>query len=592
MPAIRAHRSPTANGMLPRPRAFTQNSKLLVLTRHTIRPQLPYLSQPHLARRLSPLDQQVLRLLSTETKRYVKDQTVLAARWTLIGWTFLVLAGISWFGIQIAIDERNNPTPAEWTFWTKNYVRGARFAREDRSRIGLVDWAMVGSDYMKALLRLEGSTDGKDVMEQADGEGIVIPDVGKAGLDISNKSWEWRAGYFEVLMGCAETAEHLNDMVLDTTRRLVFPKEVVIGPSNPDPRPPAAYMGTPPLEENTTRAFDTPESFYMRVLTGKGFTTKQRLEAAWKYAAWLEQTGLNDSAEEMYKWGVDIAKSALQTPDAVLDPKTLVLKDRQTNNAAAMAAAETVTPNILDAVTKLATHRARDGDVAFALPIFLSVLRARRSAPVSPNPARRIAPSKQSEGGSDLDAAVSMISSLFRAPVFPSQPPSGDRPFVRETPLPTCDEGELMLYIGEILFASSPNSAEGLSWTKQATQIAEANLDASKGQHYLTPEEKQQCKSCLRAGASNWEAMLLKLADTNVDLRAREGGQSAGWFEWRGWFGGNGGVKGQTLDEARVGVLEAEMQEVEKLKERVAKESIGDDIYKHRGSGGGGVWIG
>ena len=324
--ALRPRRPPSLRVALPRPRPFTQNSRLLLTTRNSLRPQLPYLSQPHLARRPSPFDQQVLRLLSTETKRYVKDQVWLATRWTAIGWTFFILASISYFGIQIEIDERKNPTPAEWTFWTKHFVRKARAAREDSEAIGIIDWAVVGSKYLGALRRLEGETDGKGVKEQADGEGIIIPDVGKAGLDITEKSWEWRAGYFEAIMGCGEAAEHLTEMVLDKTRNICYPKEVVIGPSNPDPRPPAPYMGAAPLEENTVKAFEAPETVYMRVLTGKGFTTKQRLDAAWRYAAWLQHSGLNDSAEEMFMWALDIAKEPLPAPEAVLDPKTLTVK--------------------------------------------------------------------------------------------------------------------------------------------------------------------------------------------------------------------------------------------------------------------------
>jgi hypothetical protein len=544
-------------------------------------------------RRPSPFDQQVLRLLSTETKLYVKDQAWLAARWTSIAWTFIALAGIAYFGIQIEIDEHKNPTPAEWSFWTKYCVQGARAAREDRGATGIIDWAVVGSSYLGALERLESGKDGKGVKEQEDGEGIDIPDVGRAGLDVTEKSWEWRAGYFETIIGCAEAAEHLNDMVLDTTRGFVYPKEVVIGPSNPDPRPPAPYMGAAPLEENTKQAFDAPETFYMKILTTKGFTTKQRMEAAWKFATWLEHTGLNDSAEEMYKWGIDIAKSALPAPDAVLDPKTLTVVETRSRADSTGADVASVTPNVLSAITRLATHRARNGDVASALPILLSVLRAHHTAPVTRYPTKR-RPQAQSEGGSDLDSAISLISSIFSAPVFPPQPPSGDTPLLRETAQPTCEEAELMMYVGEILFATSPESSAGLSWTKQATEIAEANLDAGggKGQPLLTKEERQKCKSCLRAGAANLESMLLQLASQNVDTRTREGPQSAGWFEWRGWFGGGGGVKGEVLDEARESVLELEMQRVEKLKERISKEMIGEDMFKYRGSGGGGVWVG
>lgn len=594
IPVLRPRRPPSAQGLLPRPRQFTQNTKLLLFTRHNLRPQLPYLSQPHLARRPSPLDQQVLRLLSTETKTYVKDQVWLAARWNVIAWTFIALAGIAYFGVQIAIDETRNPTPAEWTFFTKHWVRAARATKEDREGHGVVDWAFVGSSYLGALKRLEGGMDGKGVREQADGEGIIIPDVGKAGLDVTEKSWEWRSGYFEVIMGCAEAAEHLTDMVLDRTRHFVYPKEIVIGPSNPDPRPPAPYMGAAPLEENVEKAYEAPETFYMRVLTGTGFSTKQRLEAAWKFATWLEHTGLNESAEEMYKWAIDIAKLALPAPDAVIDPKTQVIKEAHSKNTASGADVSAVTSNVLSAVTKLATHRARNGDVASALPIFLSVLRAHHIAPVTPYPTRRRPPPQQSEAGSDLDAAINLIASLFQAPVFPSEPPSGDTPLLRETAKPTCEEAELMMYVGEILFATSPASSAGLTWTKQAAEIAEANLDAGggKGQPLLTKEEKQKCKSCMRAGAANWETMLLQLAEQNVDMKTREGAQSAGWFEWRGWFGGSGGGKGEVLDEARESVLELEMQQVEKLKARIAKESMGDELLKHRASGGGGVWMG
>lgn len=332
----------------------------------------------------------------------------------------------------------------------------------------------------------------------------------------------------------------------------------------------------------------------MRILTGKGFSTKQRLEATWRFATWLEHTGLTESAEEMYKWGIDIAKSAVPAPDAVLDPKSFTVRETHSQITASGSDAAAATPNILSAVTRLATHRARNGDVASALPILLSVLRAHHTAPVTTTPAKRRPLRQQFEGGSDLDSAVSMITSIFTAPVFPQPPPSGDAPLLRESAQPTCEEAELMMYVGEILFATSPASSAGLSWTKQATEIAEANLDANggKGQILLSPEERQKCKSCMRAGVANWENMLLELASRETDVRGREGGQNSGWFEWRGWFGKSGGVKGEVLDEARMGVLEVEMQRVEKLKERIAKEMIGEDLFKHRGAGGGGVWIG
>lgn len=590
IPLLRQRRPPSLS---PQPRHFTQNTQLLLLARHTPRPQLPYLSQPSRLRRPSPFDQQVLRLLSTETRRYVKDQFWLATRWSAILWAFAVLSGITYFGFTIEIDERKNPTPAEWSFWTRNHIRAARAQKEDRGGAGHVDWARTGSEYLNTLQRLEQGPDAKDLVEQEGGEGIAIPELGKAGFDITRKSWEWRAGYFEVLIACAEAAEHLDEMVLDTTKGYVYPKETVIGPSNPDPRPTAAYMGPAPLEENTTRAFDPPESFYMRVLTGRGFTTKQRLDAAWRYAHWLEYQGLNSAAEEMYKWAVDISKSVLPSPDTVLDPQTFVIKVSELSRTSG------ATPNLLHATTALAVHRARTGDVASALPILLSTLRARRAAPTSPLPSDR---SEVGAAGSSavvrseessLDATVSFISRIFQVPKFPPPPPSGDELFVQSSQGPTCDDSELMLYIGEIVFASSPDSAEGVGWTRQAVKLAEARLDgaAEQGPSSNDIYEQQKCKSCLRAGVTNWDAMLQRLTKETLSRSAREGGHDGGPLEWRGWFGRGDGRKGKTLDEAHGGMLQAEVEEVDKLKKRIARDVVSEDMYKHRGTGGG-VWLG
>jgi len=595
IPLRRPRRPPTSSDLhpLPQPRRFTQNSQLLLVARHTPRPQLPYLSQPSFARRPSPLDQNILRLLSTETRTYVKDQAWLAARWTVIGWTFLILSGIIYFGVQIESDERRNPTPDEWSFWTRNYLRGARADKEDRSGYGRVDWARAGDVLLRALERLETGVDAKGVVEPEGGEGILIPDLGKAGFDISAKSWPWRAGYYEVLMLCAEAAEHLEDMVLDTTRHLVYPKEVIVGPSNPDPRPVAAYMGAAPLKENTTRAYDSPESFYMRILTSSGFTTKQRLDAAWKYANWLEYRGLNESAEEMYLWAVDIATSALPEPDNVIDVKSAVLKG--SSPASTARARLGPTANLLSATTALAIHRARTGDVASALPILLSVLRARREAPVLPPTPSSTAAQASSDGGSDLDAVVSLITRVLSPPRFPPPPPSGDDTFTRPNAQPGCEESELMLYVGEILFATSPSPSQGLDWTRQAVTIAEANIDAATATNKkvmaLSQEQQRKCKSCLRTGVANWETMLEQLSSSSSRSAAREGGRNAGFLEWCGWFGGGGGEKGKTHEELRAGVSAEEMKQIERLKEKVAREAISEDMYKSRGAPGG-VWIG
>ena len=350
--------------------------------------------------------------------------------------------------------------------------------------------------------------------------------------------------------------------------------------------------GIAPKEEDCEPAFAAPETYYMKILTGRGFTTKQRLNACLGFANWLEFKGLSESAEEMLRWGVDIAKSGLPIPpDAVLDARTNVIKEDGGKEA---------TPNLLRATTALATHHARTGDTAAALPIFLSVLRARRSTPtVNFKPALEDMVSSDTDildprsGGakqSDIGAGIAFIRKLFTPTAFPPSGPSGDEPLIRDSDKPTCEEAELMLYVGEILFASggeNQHSTEGVRWTRQAVKVAEANLETERllretgrrspstrdGKEQTS--EEQKCKECLVTGTANWETMLHRLLSQQHTSSAREGGRDAGFLEWRGWFGGTtGGVKGRTLEEAGVGVLEEELGVVGRLKEVIAREGM------------------
>lgn len=501
-------------------------------------------------------------------------------------------------------DERNNPTPREWRFLTRQALRSARDeqnAVKERKRM-IVDWARVGGHVRECLRRLEDPEyDGKGLKEAGgDGEEILIPDVGRAGFDISAKSYEWRTCYFEVVMGCAAAAEHLDGMVVDRTRGHVFPAEMMIGPSNPDPRPVPNFMskGVPPLEQNCEPVFDQPETYYMRVLTGKGFTTKQKLQAVEGYANWLEFKGLHSSAEEMYQWGIDIAKDAMPTPpELVVEARNDVLKEQ---------AAKEATPNLLRATTDLAVHHARTGNVSAALPILLSVLRARRNAPISDflSSADVDQDEEQQKPKTDIGQAISWVKHIFKLPQFPPPPLSGDEPLTRPSEKSSCEEAELMLYIGEILFANGAESKnqgnEGVGWTRQAVRIAEANIEvlrkrllASRGKELTRAEEddRKKCKECLITGVQNWETMLRQLSTKQISTAAREGGRNAGWLEWRGWFGKDGGVKGAVLDEVAVGVVEEELKQVERLRERVVKEAMDEEMANERPRLGA-TWIG
>ena len=591
---LRPHRPPNP----PQPRPFTQNTQLLLIAPSTLRPQLPYLAQPT----FKPHTQNT-RLISTETKAYIRDLSYQSGKWTAIIFAFFALGAIIMEGLEMESQERKKPTPHDWKWGTRDHLRRARaeMAAIVEQRSPIVDWPKAGSHLKECLGRLEDvEFEGKGLVVQGgsadDGEegGILIPDVGKAGYDIDAKSYEWKAGYFEVLMGCATAAEHLDSMVLDKKRKKVFPREVMIGPSNPDPRPTPIYMESAPKEEDCVKFFEPPETFYMRVLTTKGFGTRQRLEAVEGYANWLEFKGLNESAQEMYKWGIDIAKTALPDSafaDEVIDAHTSVLKPSANREA---------TPNLLRATTALATRHARTGQTALALPIFLSVLRARRTAPLSSLTLDDLDTGPQAPS-TDIGAAVEMVKGWIVSPPFPPEPPSGDTPLVRMSAKPTCEEGELMVYIGEILFASASGGkdkerlGEGVGWTRQGVLIAEANLAGKQnGRDGSQSEEKEdrdrKCKECLLTGVQNWETMLRFLSSQRVETSTREGSRDAGFLEWRGWFGGGGGKKGQTLEEVGVGVLEEELKQVERLRERIVREGIEEEMMKRRAEGG--LWFG
>lgn len=428
-----------------------------------------------------------------------------------------------------------------------------------------MDWAKVGSRMADCLSRLEDpEKEGKGLQDATEGE-TLIPGVGRAGFDVSDKSWPWRAGYFEVVMLCGRAAEHLDGMVLDTTRGMVFPRDVMIGPGNPDPRPVPPYMKAAPMEENCVVPFSAPETFYMKILTGRGFTTGQRMDAALAYANWLEFKGLNDAAEEMYKWNIDIATDSLPPDtklDHILDTRSFVLKE----------ASQDITPNLLRATTALAIHHARTGNLDSALPIFLSVLRARRTAPVSPFPPPT--PAKP---------AFSLWNFLFVPPKFPDPPPSGDIPYRRTTPDTTCAESELMLYIGEILFAgSNSNTEEGLSWTKQAVTVAEKQLANGDIAEVLTDDEKEKerrkCKECLATGAGNWEVMLRRLLD-EPQLSSSTG---------RSWFGlWNSGQA--TMTEWKKESFQEDERRIEELKDRIIREGMNQQVKVNSQTG---IWFG
>jgi len=409
---------------------------------------------------------------------------------------------------------------------------------------------MVGDLYARVLRRLEDpKEDGAGLREIAEG-GILVPGVGKAGYDLSNVSEAWRRGYFEVLMGCAQAAEHLDDHVLDTKRSMVFKKEYLIGPSNPDPRPIPPWMHDAPLEENCQLAYDPPEKYYLKILTSTGFTTKQRLDAALAYGNWLDYKNLSSSAEEVYHWALDIATSALPIPSSsTIDPLTAVIHPNATS----------VTPNIIQAATSLAIHHASTSNLSAALPIFLSVLRARRAAPppdptlVSSNSIRSDAnePLFKQQGSTDiavLSNYTRQFLSLFLSPTYPPPPPSGDEPLTRSLPADACKEAEIMTYIGEVLFASSTSPTQrkaGVRWTREAVEVAESADGQMAGKSSAgSREAREECRRCMGVGMENWLKMVRRLGERRGEgdvlpeaaLHLEDTHSDDGKGTWRQWI--------------------------------------------------------
>jgi len=480
----------------------------------------------------------------------------------------------AYFGWQSEQIEREHPSPAEWSYYTRTSWRAA-WARMDPelNQSGIVDWAVVGTDFRHCLEKLEDPTSGgkglKTLEESEGGEGvIVIPGVGRAGFDITEKSLEWRYGYFEVLMGCARAAEHLDDMVRDKTRKMVFPKDVMIGPSNPSPRPVTPNMHAAPLEENCDRPYAPPETFYTRILTSKGFSTKQKLDAAMAYGNWLEYKRANEAAEEVYRWGVDISSSAIPSAELAVDSSSGILKATANTQA---------TANLIRASTSLATHYAHAGNVTKALPIYLSVLRARRSAPIDPN---SIADSRRREAKEeDYGAVYNFMRTFLRSSHIRLDSFTGDEPLSRPANLDAdCSEAELMLYIGEILFATATSRPDdGLGWTKQAVEVAQNGCMAKDSK---TKEERTKCRECLDMGITNWSKMVARLAAIEKDTEDREGSTVSGW---KGWFSSAKEIPDTKWQDEAVAV--------ETLRQKLSRENI----FQQTGASAnvpGSVWVG
>lgn len=285
-----------------------------------------------------------------------------------------------WIGITQIETEHEFPTPREWSLWARWEGRNGKDMLDRARRRGWLHdegWAATAEYLTKLIRRLEDpKRDGKGTkVQDADGSGKILVDgVGRIGLDISEKSASWKQGYWEAMMGLAKVAEHLDGLCKRKGQKLEGTKfykwENIPGPQNPRPVPAAwdadgAHLNVP-VWGDVEAAMEDPEVFYMRILTTKGFSNKQRLEAALACADWCDYKGLKDSASNMYDWALDIAAGGLpHGHNNVVDIQTGVI------NAGKEAL---ISENLLRATTALGVWHARNGEVKEALPIFLSVL--------------------------------------------------------------------------------------------------------------------------------------------------------------------------------------------------------------------------
>ncbi|KAM0283525.1 hypothetical protein ACHAQH_002476 [Verticillium albo-atrum] len=471
-------------------REFTSNTTLASRSR----PQLPFLSIPVTTTRRK------VRYFTTEKKLWLRHEGRLFLRYNISIWGSLVCLVAIGFMLNQEWLEKDFPTPHEWSFLTRMGVRGAKSAQRSAGNRG-TNYDEIIVSCRDALKRLEDpNIDGAGVQELLGDEPLSIDGLGSVGKDISAKDENWRRGYYEVMMQLATTLEQVDGWVKDRTRNIVCPPTMVVGPSNPRPQPMPAGAPGAPKEENCEVAYESAENAYLRILTTKGFTTKQRLDAALAYASFLDFKKLPEAAARVYDWALSIASETVDpSSPPTIDPRTLTLNDKSAPPS----------ENTLSVLTAIATHKAHGGDVAGALPIFVSLLRARRALSSTP-------PTETTRKSVDTSPSSfwEKLWKLAQPPQYPPPPPDGTSPPWRDNKQ-LCEEAALHLYIGEILYSSNDTlriREEGLTWTRDGVDIAEEQLRELGSDTVANRATKTTCRECLGTGLHNWSLMVKRLA--------------------------------------------------------------------------------
>lgn len=471
--------------------------------------------------------------------------------------------------------EHKWPTPQEWG-WRSRWALRSAIALQHPEEIGQVkiQWQNVYG-YLKDLLeRLEDPKgEGKGIQEQTDG-GILIDGVGKLGYDVSMKTEPWRRGYFQCLINSAKAAEHLDGFMTDWKQRMTAQAEYVHGPSNPNAKTLPGRTNVVMREEDSTPTAPPPEVFYMKILTTKGFTARQKIDAALAYADWLNYKGLGSTARDMYTWAMDIAVSGLPyDASSVVDTESGILKNNGKNVAS---------ENIMRVSTALGVHNVKAGDLTTALSIFTSVLKARRNLPGEAIPQRERQHTNVRGTRLPFDEYFEKVRNMFVPPVYPDAPSDGNQPPERSIGSP-CEEAGLMTYIGEILYASSSKQT-GLAWTRDAVDIAElALLEITNSNNKKTDEEAEiynRCSQCLKVGLGNWRTMVRNLV--NEAAQAEQAAIAASENN-KAWYKlGRGSAEKQTQERKR---WEAEQMIIEDRANHLLRLTNDYTMYQPSGFG-------
>jgi hypothetical protein len=206
----------------------------------------------------------------------------------------------------------------------------------------------------------------------------------------------------------------------------------------------------------------------------------------------------------MYEWAIQLATENTLPTALPYDPISYVLRE----------GAGKPSRNILTSLTAIAAHKARNDEVNAALPILISILRARRSLPNTASTTVSTQAAETNDTPWTWDNLIGLATRLVAPPAYPSPPDDGESAPIRDAE-ELCEEAGLNVYIGEIIYASKSGSSssreDGLAWTREAVDLAEEQL------HKLGTDSKdvpavKTCKECLNAGLENWAKMTAQLA--------------------------------------------------------------------------------